>query len=100
MPVSDRQWFSETVACGPFVAGAGSFERISKAAGLRPIRLHDLRHTTATLLNTLGVPPRDAMEILGHSRIAVTLEVYTAGDERSRREAIGKLSDLFGSQAG
>jgi integrase len=77
-----------------------SFERISKAAGMRPIRLHDLRHTTATLLKTLGVPPRDAMEILGHSRIAVTLEVYTAGDERSRREAIGKLSDLFGSQAG
>jgi integrase len=77
-----------------------SFERISKAAGLRPIRLHDLRHTTATLLKTLGVPPRDAMEILGHSRIAVTLEVYTAGDERSRREAIGKLSDLFGSQTG
>ena len=28
------------------------------------------------------------------------LEVYTAGDEHSRREAIGKLADLFGSQAG
>jgi hypothetical protein len=52
------------------------------------------------LLKTLGVPPRDAMEILGHSRIAVTLEVYTAGDDRSRREAIGKLADLFGSQTG
>ena len=77
-----------------------SFERICRTAGLRPIRLHDLRHTTATLLKRLGVPPRDAMEILGHSRIAVTLEVYTAGDEHSRREAIGKLTELFGSQAG
>jgi integrase len=55
----------------------------------RPIRPHDLRHTTATLLKTLGVKPRDAMDILGHSRIAVTLWLYTAGDEQSRREAIG-----------
>ena len=36
------------------------------------------------------------MEILGHSRIAVTLEVYTAGDESSRREAIAKLAELIG----
>jgi len=56
-----------------------SFGRVSKAASLRSIRLRDLRHATATLLKTLGVPPRDAMEILGHSRIAVTLEVYTGG---------------------
>jgi hypothetical protein len=45
-------------------------------------------------------PPPDAMEILGHSRIAVTLEVYTAGDDRSRREATGMLADLLGSQTG
>lgn len=35
---------------------ARSFERITEAAGLRPIRLHDVRHTTATLLKNLGVP--------------------------------------------
>jgi hypothetical protein len=35
------------------------------------------------LLKSLGVPPREAMEILGHSRIAVTLEAYTAGDRDS-----------------
>jgi integrase len=77
-----------------------SFERICKTAGLRQIRLHDLRHTTATLLKALGVPPRDAMGSLGHSRIAVTLQACTAGDEHSRREAIGKLADLSDSQAG
>ena len=37
-----------------------------------------LRHTTATLLKDLGVPPGDTMEILGHSRIAVTMEIRTA----------------------
>ena len=72
-----------------------TFERIIRTACLRPIRLHDLRHTAATLLKTLGVPPRDAMEILGHSRITVTLEVYTAGDSDSRRDAIGKIAQLF-----
>src|ERR1019366_5721363 len=72
-----------------------SFRRIADQAGLRPIRLHDLRHTTATLLKTLGVSPRDAMEILGHSRIAVTMEIYTAADDTSRRDAITRLSGLF-----
>ncbi len=36
-----------------------SFERIVQATELRPIRLHDLRHTTASLLKKLGVTARD-----------------------------------------
>jgi integrase len=75
---------------------ARSFKRIVIRAGLRPIRLHDLRHTTATLLKNLGVAPRDAMEILGHSRISVTLEIYTDGDEDTRRRALGRLSEQLG----
>ncbi len=39
------------------------------------------------------------MDILGHSRIAVTTEVYTGADDVSRREAIGKLSALFGAES-
>lgn len=75
---------------------ARSFDRIRNGARLRPIRLHDLRHTTATLLKILGVPPRDTMEILGHARIAVTMEIYTSADATSRRDAIDKLSKLLG----
>jgi integrase len=75
---------------------ARSFKRITTRAGLRPIRLHDLRHTTATLLKNLGVAPRDAMEILGHSRISVTLEIYTDGDEDTRRRALKRLSEQLG----
>ena len=58
-----------------------------------------LRHTTATLLKDLGVPPGDTMEILGHSRIAVTMEIRTAADNVSRREAIDKLNALFGTDS-
>jgi hypothetical protein len=36
------------------------------------------------------------MEILGHARIAVTMEIYTAADDGSRRDAISKLSQLLG----
>jgi integrase len=75
---------------------ARSFKRITTRAGLRPIRLHDLRHTTATLLKNLGVAPRDAMEILGHSWISVTLEIYTDGDEDTRRRALQRLSEQLG----
>lgn len=76
-----------------------SFERLSQRAGLRPIRLHDLRHTCASLLKRLGVPPRDAMEILGHSRISVTMEIYTHVDDNSRREALDKLGNLLDDDA-
>jgi integrase len=74
---------------------ARSFQRLISSRGLRPIRLHSLRHTTATLLKDLGVPPRDTMEILGHARIAVTMEIYTGADDASRRAALTKLSALF-----
>ena len=76
---------------------ARSFSRIIASHGLRPIRLHSLRRTTATLLKDLGVPPRDTMEILGHARIAVTMEVYTGADDASRRAALTRLSALFGT---
>lgn len=75
-----------------------SFERIVQAAELRTIRLHDLRHTTASLLKKLGVPARDAMVILGHSRISVTLEIYTHVDEESRREAVGRIDHLLSAR--
>jgi integrase len=54
-----------------------SFRLITDRAGLRRIRVHDLRHTTATLLLAQGVPARVVMEILGHSQISVTLNTYS-----------------------
>lgn len=46
------------------------------SAGVRPARLHDARHTAATLLLAQNVPARVVMEILGHSTIAVTQNIY------------------------
>jgi len=46
------------------------------AAGVRHARIHDQRHTAASLLLAQGIPPRVVMEILGHSTIAVTMNIY------------------------
>jgi integrase len=59
----------------------------------RAIKVHYLRHTTATLLKKLGVPARDAQLIFGHSRLAVTLEICTHEDREGQRDALGKISD-------
>jgi integrase len=72
-----------------------SFRRICDDNKIRVIAVHHLRHTTATLLKNLGVPARDAQIILGHSRLAVTLEIYTHEDRQTQREALGKISDAL-----
>ncbi|MFD1824608.1 MULTISPECIES: tyrosine-type recombinase/integrase [Mumia] len=43
-----------------------AFQLLLKRAGLRRIRLHDLRHTAASLMLEHGVPARVVMELLGH----------------------------------
>jgi integrase len=52
-----------------------------------PVRLHDLRHTAATLLLGAGVPLKIVSETLGHSSIAVTADVYAHLTPELRREA-------------
>lgn len=53
-----------------------SFERLLEKYGLRRIRLHDLRHTHATLAPTAGVPVKVISERLGHESPAFTLKQY------------------------
>ena len=77
-----------------------SFQRICSAHDLRPIKLHHLRHTTATLLKNLGVPARDAQLILGHSRLAVTQEIYTHEDRQAQHDALTKISAALRNDRG
>lgn len=56
--------------------GQRRFARIIKAAGVRPITFHGLRHTWATLLLTAGVPVHYVSERLGHRTPDITLRVY------------------------
>ena len=53
------------------------FKPLLKKACLPNIRFHDLRHTCATLLLTKGVHPKIVSEMLGHSSVSITLDVYS-----------------------
>jgi integrase len=73
-----------------------SFHRICDTYKIRDIKVHHLRHTTATLLKNLSFPARDAQIILGHSRLVVTLEIYTHEDRQAQRQALGRISEALG----
>ena len=70
-------------------------ETCSKA-GLRPVRLHDFRHGCVAVLLGLGVPPRTAMDIAGHSTIEMTMNVYGHVTLDEKRDALDRLGELFG----
>jgi integrase len=53
------------------------FKPLLKKAGLPAIRLHDLRHTCATLLLSRNVHPKYVQELLGHASITITLDTYS-----------------------
>jgi integrase len=72
-----------------------AFRRLCLAAGIRPVRLHDLRHTCASLLLAQGVPPRVVMEVLGHSSLDVTMNIYGHVMLDAQREALSRMEGLF-----
>lgn len=55
-----------------------TFQRLAAAAGLPPIRLHDLRHAAASLAPQAGVPLKVVSQELGHSSLAITADTYTS----------------------
>jgi integrase len=55
---------------------SNTFDRLVARAGVPRIRLHDLRHTYATIALRAGVHPAIVSERLGHSSIAVTIDLY------------------------
>lgn len=71
------------------------FEPKVKRLGLPRIRLHDLRHTTATLLFAQGYSIEDVARILGHSSTTVTSTVYVHVPAARLRAATASLDRLF-----
>jgi integrase len=71
-----------------------SFFPLLDRAGLPRIRFHDLRHSCATLLLSEGVHPKIVSDLLGHSQIGITLDLYshvTATMQAVAAEAMGRL---------
>ncbi|KOV26318.1 integrase [Streptomyces sp. XY413] len=74
-----------------------AFTTLLRKAGIRRIRFHDLRHSTATLLLEQGVELVVIKELLGHAHIGVTATVYAHVRLRLQRDVIDVLSTTLGS---
>jgi integrase len=72
----------------------GEWQALLEAAGVPHTRLHDARHTAATLLLEQGVDVSVVQEILGHSSIAVTKK-YTHVTSRLAREAAARMGEAL-----
>jgi integrase len=74
-----------------------SFSDAVRRLGLPQIRLHDLRHTWATLALREGVHPKVVQERLGHANISITLDIYSHVTAGLHAEAAEKVAALFRS---
>jgi len=72
-----------------------SFYPLLQRADLPRVRFHDLRHTAASLMLGRGVHPKIVSEMLGHSQIAVTLDLYSHVTPTMQREAATALDILL-----
>jgi len=88
-----------TTASGTPVMGATLTHRFHDAqvrAGLTPVRFHDLRHAAATLMLAGGVDLKVVSELLGHSTIATTANVYAGVLDSLKLDAAERMTRLMG----
>jgi integrase len=71
------------------------FNRLTKDAGLPKCTIHDLRHLHATQLMINGINPKVVQERLGHSRVAVTLDLYSHVNEDLQIDAALSFDQNF-----
>ena len=73
-----------------------TFQAALQRASLPRIPFHGTRHTAATLLLGRGVHPKIVSEMLGHSTIAITLDLYSHVTPTMQREAAAVLDSVLG----
>jgi integrase len=73
---------------------AAACRRVFKKAGLT-CRLHDLRHTHATMLLCQGVHPKVVQERLGHANVSTTLNIYSHVAPNMQQEAAAKIDEAL-----
>ncbi|GAA4351808.1 site-specific integrase [Angustibacter luteus] len=71
------------------------FKVLAKRAGLPTIRLHDLRHTNASLALQAGVPLKVVSDRLGHSQTAITADLYTHVSPVVGQEAADQIAAVL-----
>jgi integrase len=72
-----------------------AFKRLLQLAGLPDIRFHDLRHTAAVALIMKGVHAKVIQEILGHSSIKITMDIYGHVFPSMQRDAMASMDEFL-----
>jgi len=73
-----------------------AFDRVVATSGLPRIRLHDLRHTHATLWLEAGIDPKIVSERLGHASVAFTLDTYRHVKRKEHVFAAKRMASNYG----
>ncbi|MCH5188656.1 MAG: site-specific integrase [Oscillospiraceae bacterium] len=71
------------------------FKRILKNSGLPDIKFHALRHTFATRALEVGMDFKTLSEILGHSTVSITLDLYVHSMDEYKKGQINKLGEIY-----
>jgi integrase len=71
------------------------FKALPSAARLPNVRLHDLRHSCATLLLAQGVNPRVVMETLGHTQVSLPLNTYSHVLPALQQDAANRMNAIL-----
>ncbi|MBA2287553.1 MAG: site-specific integrase [Ktedonobacteraceae bacterium] len=74
------------------------FKRLLRSADLPVIRFHDLRHSAATILISLGVNAKVIQQLLGHSDISITLGIYGHVLPSMLDQAVDVIDNAYGEQ--
>jgi integrase len=74
------------------------FQAILKRAGLPHQRFHDLRHCCASLMLAQGVPMRIVMDVLGHSQMATTMDLYSHVMPAAHRDAADLIDRILAAE--
>ena len=86
---ADSGYVASTEAGEPYTPGALThlWRKIATTAGVRPIRLHDARHSCGTALHLRGVPLAVIAKWLGHADPAITARIYAHSQDDALRAA-------------
>lgn len=91
------EWRNPRLLCSSFQKWATRNEVIGEAG--KPITMHGLRHTFATLGVQSGMDIKSLSSILGHSSTSMTLDTYASDDEQAKRFAMNTLSSFFADES-